>query len=286
MECRACGSPAVFDDPSLCEEHFLSFVVDAVRRAIDEYSLIRPGERVCVAASGGKDSVALLDVLSRLGYGVEALAIDEGIAGYRDESLGGLRSFCESRGVPLRVVSFADEVGKPLDGMVEGRHPCSVCGVFRRYLLNRYARGYDVIATGHNLDDEAQAVLMNLLKGNAALLDRTSVRSPPAEGFVPRVKPLVFLPERALRAYTLLRGIDVVYDECPYAPQSLRVGVRDILNRYESAHPGMKRSLVEAGLRGASHSNGDYSSCPRCGEPSSGGVCRACALRESIVGGP
>ncbi|MFP4523708.1 MAG: TIGR00269 family protein [Candidatus Woesearchaeota archaeon] len=285
MECRECGGPAVFDSPALCEEHFLSYVVDTVKATIVERGLIRPGERVCVAASGGKDSVALLDVLSRLGYEVEALAVDEGIEGYRDASLDGLRSFCGSRGIPLRVVSFAEEVGKPLDSMVGGRHPCSVCGVFRRYLLNRYARGYDVLATGHNLDDEAQAVLMNLLKGNAGLLDRTSLRSPPAEGFVPRVKPLAFLPERALRAYTLLRGVDVVYDECPYAPQSLRVGVRDVLNRHESENPGMKRSLVEAGLRGASHTNGDYISCPRCGEPSSGGVCRACALRESIVGG-
>lgn len=283
MQCSRCDAKAVFANPSLCEEHLVSYVHETVAKTIDEHALCSKEETLCVAASGGKDSVALLLVLKELGYAVEALCVDEGIAGYREHSLRDLRDVCAKHAIPLKVVSFEELTGKPLDAMVEGRYPCSVCGVFRRYLLNTYAHGYDVIATGHNVDDEAQSCLMNLIKGHKELLHRSHVRTPVAEGFVPRIKPFIFLPERMILAYTIVRGLSLQYEECPYAQQSLRAQVRDSLNAYEQEHPGMKRSLVDAALAVAVDTPEEvFTPCARCGEPSVDSVCRSCQLRDEV----
>lgn len=222
MQCTRCDRKAVFSDPALCQEHFVADVEAIVAKTIEEYALCTKDDRICVAASGGKDSAAVLVILKKLGYAIEALAVDEGIAGYRDKSLEDLRKLCTEYDIPLKVVSFEEEVGKPLDVLAQGQHPCSVCGVFRRYLLNKYAQGYDLIATGHNLDDEAQSVLMNIIKANQAMFYRSHVRTPKADGFVPRIKPLFFLSEKRIMAYTLLLGLQVRYGECPHVPLALR----------------------------------------------------------------
>ena len=284
MNCSLCDEKAVFKDPALCKNHFINYVDDKVKETVEEYSLCSKDDKVLVAVSGGKDSAVLLVTLKKLGYNVEGLAVDEGIKGYRDSSLDDLRKLCADYNVPLHIVSFKDEVGKDLDELVEGRYPCSVCGVFRRYLLNKHAKGYDVIATGHNLDDEAQAVLMNLIKANKQLLLRTHVRSPPAKGFVPRIKPLMFLLEKEILAYAVLLGLQIDFGECPYVTQSLRAQVRDVLNEYELSDRGMKLSLVKAGLSFAITTNSSvFSPCPTCSEPSvGGGVCRACTLKEEL----
>lgn len=285
MQCSRCGQKAVFDSPALCAGHFLEHVEQTVQSTIKQYSLCSKADRVCVAASGGKDSAALLFILKRSGYRVEVLAVDEGIAGYRDRTLEDLRKLCGDLQVPLRVVSFRDEVGGSLDVLAKGRHPCSVCGVFRRYLLNKYAEGFDVIATGHNLDDEAQSVLMNVIKANHTMFFRSHVRTPPAEGFIPRVKPLMFLTERQVLAYTVLRGLRIRYGECPHVPLALRARVRDVLNEYEGSDPGMKRRLVEAALHVAVQRPASLVRCGVCGQPSAHQVCRACVLKGELAGG-
>lgn len=284
MKCSRCDEKAVYIRPALCKDHLCSLVEGKVAETIDRFDLLQKNQSICVAASGGKDSVTLLAVLKKLGFPIEALAIDEGIKGYRDASLVFLKAFCAQRDIPLNIVPFTDLTGKPLDDMVDGQHPCSICGVFRRYLLNLHAKEYDVIATGHNLDDEAQAVLMNLIKTNKDLLFRSFVKTPHKSGFVQRVKPLMFVPERMITAYSFLQGFGLEYDECPYAQQSLRAKVRDVLNRYEDKWPGMKLRLVEAGLRIAGSGDGpSLRVCDRCGEPSVDDVCRACMLKEELV---
>lgn len=285
MRCSRCEEKAVFSGPALCAVHLVEHVEQVVRETIDRFGLCSHDDHICVAASGGKDSLTVLSILHDLGYRVEALAVDEGIAGYRERTLADLRSFCQTQGIPLRVVSFVAEVGKPLDELAQGRHPCSVCGVFRRYLLNAHARGYDVVATGHNLDDEAQSVLMNIIKANHGMLLRSHVRTPPAPGFTPRIKPLFFLPERMILAYTLVKGLQVGYVECPHVPLALRAKVRDELNRYASVDQGIKRELVEAALHvAAARPPVLLQVCAVCGEPAAGSVCRACVLRQELVG--
>ncbi len=290
MPC-ACGKPIVHDD--LCREHFIGRFEDTVRKTIEEYRLIRPKDRVLVAASGGKDSQTVLYLLRRFGYRVEALAIDEGIHGYRDRTLIDLERFCKKESILLKVVSFKGELGHELDAIVSHMKviPCTPCGIFRRYLLNKHAKGYDRIATGHNLDDEVQAMAMNLFKNSGALLARQGplVGTGSHGGFTQRIKPLIRCTEKEVRIYAFLKGFEVGFAECKYAPISYRNAVRDWLNAYEQRHPGTKRRMLDNLLamlpslkRGEEGGTGALRACSDCGEPSKGELCAACTMRERI----
>ena len=268
------------------------------RRAVYEGGMARPGERVGVALSGGKDSVSLLYLMTELGrrmnFQVVALSVDEGIRGYREESLRCAREACSSLGVEHRVVSFREEFGVTLDEMVglaerrkTGLDPCTYCGVMRRYLLNRVAREEGVcrVATGHNLDDEVQAILLNYLRGDLSRLLRLGPSYSPREGFVPRVKPLREIPEREVAAYALVRELKVHLGQCPYA-RGLHAEVRDFLNRLESRHPNCKFGLLRTFERLKERLGGreevGLQPCESCGEPTPQRVCRTCELLEGL----
>lgn len=284
MHCVACAERPVFEH--LCKEHFLRQFEARVTETIKEYALFTKRDRIVVAASGGKDSTSLLFLLKKLDYLVEALAIDEGIAGYRDKSLDELRAFCKEHAIPLRVVSFKEAFGRELDEiMQEAWHPCTVCGTFRRFLMNKYAKGYDVIATGHNADDEAQTVLMNLTRANTDLFPRGGpVTRSAGKGFVKRVKPFYFCSEKEILTYALLLGFANTWNECPYASQAYRATVREALNTYEAAHPGAKRRILHHYLAVKPSVTPSHTlPCTRCGEPSQGGLCKACRLLEELA---
>lgn len=276
MKCIQCKTKkkntilAVFSNPSLCKEHFTIYFENKVKKAIKDFKLLSKKDKIVVAASGGKDSTVLLYLLKKLGYNPEALAIDEGIHGYRSKTLKNLKSFCKQNNITLNIVSYKKEFGEELDTMLYGLKiiSCSLCGTLRRYLLNKYSRKYDKIATGHNLDDESQSIVMNFLKNNLELNSRlgpktgidtientetcsniklqTSTKLQAKEkGFVQRVKPLYFCTEKEVMAYTLLKGIKVDFAECPHVSESFRAHVRDMLNDYELSHPGTKKSIIE-----------------------------------------
>lgn len=299
MECEICGGTAVFLQPPLCKEHFIVRFEERVRSTIADNGLLPSPEasahaspRICVAVSGGKDSLTTLFVLRRIGYAVEALAIDEGIAGYREHTLEDLRAFCGAHNIPLRIVAFADEVGAPLDAMLAdgSRHPCMVCGTYRRALLNKHAQGYDLVATGHNADDEAQSVLMNLLKANSFFARGGPKVGFPGEtvprGFVQRIKPLYGCTEKEVVTYALLNGIRFGFAECPYASRSFRGRIRDALNVYEAQHPGAKRRVLERYLAAREHLHKVTPCivpCASCGAPSPRGACGACVLTEELA---
>ncbi len=258
---------------------------DKVKRAIDEFNLLDKSDKVCVAVSGGKDSVVLLYVLKKLGFNVSGLAIDEGIHGYRQRTLVFLKKFCKDLNVPLIIKEFKIETGKDLDDMVEPNSPaCSACGTFRRFLLNKYSSGFDKIATGHNLDDESQAVLMNLFKAQTELFDRQGPITREAEGFTRKVKPLYYLKEKEILAYAFLRGFEVPFGECPYARLSFRSKVRDFINKEEVLSPGSKERVIARFLELKKKSDDPIvtDTCPKCNFPSEGGVCRACRLIEEF----
>jgi uncharacterized protein (TIGR00269 family) len=268
------------------------------RRAVYQEGMARPGERVGVAVSGGKDSVSLLHLMAELGrnmnFQVVALSVDEGIGGYREESLRCAEEACSSLGVEHRVVRFGEEFGATLDEMVRmagerktGLDPCTYCGVMRRYLLNRVAREAGVcrVATGHNLDDEVQAILLNYLRGDLSRLLRLGPSYSPREGFVPRVKPLREIPEREVAAYALVRDLRVHLGQCPYA-RGMHAEVRDFLNRLESGHPNCKFGLLRTferlkeGLGGREEVR--LRPCESCGEPTPGRICRTCELLAGL----
>ncbi|HDR72294.1 MAG TPA: TIGR00269 family protein [Methanoculleus sp.] len=295
MKCRKCSREAVifqqYSGLHLCERHFTINFEARAKRAIRKHQWIQPGDRIAVAMSGGKDSSALLYFLTsqfgaRRDVEFFAICIDEGIAGYRDPAVA--ERIAASRGVPFYTVSFADAYGLTVDEIVERRGDavsCSYCGVLRRHLLNRIARelGATKIALGFNLDDDAQSVLMNVLRGD---LDRLVRPTAPVEGLVPRIRPFRVLPEREVALYAHLHLSGFEEEGCPYSHNALRADVRTMLNDYNYRHPATKFALVRLGEELANLGGSIASSlhaCEECGEPCTD-VCRACQILREFEG--
>jgi tRNA(Ile)-lysidine synthase TilS/MesJ len=225
----------------LCADHFTEEFEQIVKETLLKGKMVEDGDRIAVAVSGGKDSTALLYVLDRIladrlaDRRVElfAITVDEGIKGYRDDTMKLARKVARDLDVRQEIVSFRDEYGFDLDRAVQdGAMPCTVCGVFRKNALNRAAKrlGATKVATGHNLDDEAQSVMMNYLKGDMERLARFRPRRR-QPGLVPRIKPLREVPEKEVALYGMVRGFYEESIECPYARLSFRSDVRDMMNR-------------------------------------------------------
>ncbi|MGM5480983.1 MAG: TIGR00269 family protein [Nanobdellota archaeon] len=290
MKCEKCEKKAVSSSPALCKNHFEEFVLETVKQTIDQWNLIENNETIVVAVSGGKDSLTTLDVLSRLGYRVKGLFINEGIASYREHSIEDLKKFCNDNDISYTEVSFEKEFGFTLDEAVAtGKfHPCTACGTLRRYLLNKHAANYDILATGHNLDDESQTIMINLFRANIDLFPRLGPKTEPSTWFVKKIKPLYLLTEKQVLTYTLLRGIRTQFSECPYATVSYRAALRDKLNRYESDHQGTKRTIIESyvKLKGrlpeGEHKDEQITPCERCGQASNEKVCKTCRIAADV----
>lgn len=297
MQCTRCGHKAVYHQRSsgqkLCEEDFLRYFDKKASRVLLREKVIGRGEKVGVALSGGKDSVTVLNLMAKisekLDLEVHAIAVDEGIVGYRPPSLVRAELACDILDIPFHVVSFKDFFDTTLDEMMAKGDlgACTYCGVLRRKLLNEKARhlGLDVLATGHNLDDEVQAVMMNYIRGDVARLVRLG-KTDGGGNLVKRIKPLREFPEKEVALYALLQGFDVAFDECPYTGNSFRYGVRDFINNLEKENPGIKFSILKGYGKIlpliAGYDGGAISSCEKCGEPSSGSLCKACELTESL----
>lgn len=295
--CSFCRRRAAISQKStglhLCQEHFVQDFESRVASTLEKNGMIRDCERIAVAVSGGKDSSALLLSLHKIltGRDVElvAVTVDEGIAGYRDDTISAARSVASGLGIEHVIVSFREEFGYDLDEMVRGKSvaPCTYCGVFRKNALNRMAKllHADKVATGHNLDDEAQTVMMNYLKGDYERLMRFRPKSARA-GLVFRIKPLRQMPEKEIALYCMVKGAFFPSRECPYADLSLRADVRDMMNRLESLFPGVKQSTV-SGFEGiVSQAGGatkvELAACRECGEPCVGQICKACELLAGL----
>jgi len=293
MRCD-CGEKAVYhrrySGQRFCKGCFTGYFERKVAETIREHKMIRKGERIGVALSGGKDSTVLLHVLSALaltkGFELIAIAVDEGIRGYREEGLKAAAETCRGLGVQLEVKSFEELYGTALDRLVEKGElkPCSYCGVLRRSALNKIALDMklDKLALGHNLDDEAQTVLMNIITGNVKKLHRMAGGA--VKTVARRIKPLRNLPEKEIMLYALLRDLRFSSLQCPYADQNMRTRVREFLNRLEDENPGVKFSVIkgwEKIVMGVKVKGG-VKTCHSCGEPSAGDRCRACQLMEEI----
>lgn len=286
MECGSCSRRAAFSDPAYCREHFLAYVEEKIRDTIKSHTLLDKKDKVAVAVSGGKDSLTLLYLLKKFGYAVEAFLIDEGITPYRDQTIRDARTFCVQHDIPLHIHTFKEAGAKRVDeATIEGSR-CTYCGTLRRNLLNKAAKGFDKLATGHNADDEAQAVVMNLAKAQTALLHKTGPLMAKQEGFVQKIKPLFFCTEKEITAYAFLRGFKQAFIECPFAPLSYRAAIRDILNDQPGAREAKLRLLEQATdlARSLAVPKVSAGACPRCGSPTqSSGVCKACDLAEVTI---
>jgi len=294
VKCRVCHAPAVIDvrrhNAGFCRPCFLKHCHDQIRRTIEDFDMIGPGERVLVAVSGGKDSLALWDVLLDLGYQADGLYLGLGIGEYSSSSGRYARAFADERAANLVVLDIPTEYGFDIPGGAQAarRVPCSACGLSKRHLFNQAAidGGYDVVATGHNLDDEAAVLFGNVLRWNADYLGRQLPVLPGGGGFARKVKPLVRLSERETAAYCVLRGIDYIVEECPMAVGNKHLNYKDVLNQIEVQSPGSKAAFYFTFLERVSplftaQSDVDREGlhpCPGCGSPTAGEACAFCKL--------
>ena len=310
MKCRRCREPAVIEirrhNAGFCAACFLRHVEGQVARAVEQFAMFTPEDRVLVAVSGGKDSLGLWDLLDRMGYHADGVYLGLGIGDYSDESGRLAHAFADSRGLALRHLDIRAEHGFdiPTGSVAARRAPCSACGLSKRYLLNRAALegGYDCLATGHNLDDEAAVLFGNVMHWNVEYILRQGPVLPAEPGFVRKAKPLVRVAEREMAAYCVVRGIDYIVEECPMVAGNTGLRYKDALNALEQESPGTKASFYLGFLEkaadtfraGASARRRDPSDvelvpCAECGSPTTAvadgrAVCGFCRLRAKAAG--
>lgn len=305
-EANCCNDKPVmelYSGERLCKSHFIDYFENKVFKTIRQFQLLDKEENLGVALSGGKDSLTILHILNKLSQQnlrirVNAIAIDEGIHGYRDKTLEKAKGFCNKNNIRLHIFSYKKEFGLTLDEMLRilDVKPCTICGIFRRYLLNKKSKELELtkLATGHNLDDECQSILMNQLKNNI----EASTRLGPKVGlihddkFVQRIKPLYLCTEKEVTTYAFVNGLLDEFNECPNVPQSFRAQVRDTLNNLENKFPGTKYSIVNSFLQTLPLLKKQFiydavKICMKCSEPSANNVCNACVylgkLRNGVI---
>jgi uncharacterized protein (TIGR00269 family) len=276
---------------AFCGPHFLEWFDNQVRRAIERERMFNRADRVLVAVSGGKDSLVLWDVLLRAGYDATGLHLNLGIHEYSRESEDRAASFAATHGAELIVVDIPAEYGVGVEGLADatGRVSCSACGLSKRYLFNKVAldRGFHVVATAHNLDDEAAVLFGNLISGNVeALVRQAPVLQSTHPALVKKVKPLYRIAERETAAYAVLRGIDYILEECPNSVGARSLQLKEALNLLERDVPGSKQNLywnflerLRPVLR-VQQGQVQLRSCVHCGQPTTAEVCAFCRMTE------
>ncbi len=321
MDCDKCDREAVmhaaYSGGHLCEHHLRRSVEKRVRRRIREDALLsqestpQNPETWVIGLSGGKDSVVLTHILDET-FGRDprvemiALTIHEGIEGYRDASLDACIELAADLDMRHEVVSYEEEFDVRMDDVAEDdpldMAPCAYCGVFRRDLLERYADefGADKLLTGHNLDDEAQTALMNVLEGNVAQIAKHFDASLGSfddrheqDDFIPRAKPLRDIPEKEVALYAHLAELPAHITECPHASEAYRGEIQELLWKLEENHPGTRHSIMSGyeelaeltaeRYRSDDESESDLNECERCGSKTGSKICRKCRLIESIA---
>jgi tRNA-5-methyluridine54 2-sulfurtransferase len=296
MKCRKCGGSASLElrrhNAAFCGPHFIEFFRKQVAEAIHRHHMFTRDEDILVAVSGGKDSLALWDALIVDGYRTAGLYLDLGIFEYSQESKAKCEAFAAARGQTLHIERVADAIGAPIPEVQRAtrRPTCSACGLSKRYLLNRaaLAHGLGVVATGHNLDDEAATLLNSVLHWQMDALPRQSpALSSTHAKLVRRVKPLYRLSELETAAYAFLRGIDYIVDECPFSKGATSLAHKEVLNRLEESSPGAKHNFLFGFLDKARPAferaeQTPLRECSLCGQVTTGDICAFCKLRDQV----
>jgi len=301
IRCMKCKKPAItfirYSGAHLCEEHFNGFVLKRLKKEIRAQEVFKDGGLIAVALSGGKDSLVTLKTLLSItsdhrGVEIEAILIDEGIADYRPSSIKIAKDVCKQLGVKLHIVGFSEINGMQLDAIVDkisDISPCALCGVFRRAALNKVAKdiGAKRIATGHNLDDLAQSIFMNVLNSDMDKLFRLGPHQRVIPGLIPRVYPLRTIPEKEVLLYAMLNKIPVHSQECPYSLQATRGRYRDVISQLEMDNPGTKHSLLNfhknlVKLRPRKKEVNIQIECSQCSEPAATELCKRCEYQGRI----
>jgi len=301
--CTYCEDQATYtreyEGVSFCSKCFRHTIEERVRRTVITHEMLEYDDHIAVAVSGGKDSLTLLNLLVKLEERfpkstLTAISVDEGIEGYRDEALDLAKKACEHLGVKHVVVSYHDLFGVTTDEiakMKRNQTPCAYCGVLRRKSINKAASmvGATKIATAHNLDDEVQTVLLNMLHGDPLRIVRSSpVLRDPRGRFLTRIKPLCEVPEKEIVLYAYLTGLEFQSVACPHGSEALRNDIRGFLNQMEQKHVGTKFTLNRTAERlrellAAAAPISHLNECEKCGDPTPHRLCEACTMLQTIT---
>ena len=300
-KCSKCNKPSItfirYNGTHLCKEHFIEYFEKRVKKEIKKQGKTESGSRIGVALSGGKDSTVTLFMLKKIfskrkDVDLFAISVDEGIKGYRDKSLKIARENCKELEVEHHIISFKETIGYTLDEIVSKSKDlgeCTYCGVFRRFCLNKKARELELnkIATGHNLDDFSQSILMNFVNGDLEKLARLGPHIKVQPGLIPRILPLRVIPEKEVTLYAIINNIKFYDGICPYSIHALRGKFRDILDELEYINPGTRHSIVKSydGIKDIliqKFPPAKLNKCKICGEPTSQEICKACELLRSL----
>ncbi len=288
--CSICTKRATYLDREtgthLCSTHLKESVEARVLSKILAAGVLP--ETIGIAFSGGKDSTALLAAVvalhDRIPTRVIALTVDEGIRGYREDTIRHAEEVCRKLGVEHRIISFSEIYGRNLDELMTEptRKACTVCGILRRRALEMLAERMNIrlIATGHNQDDHAQTTLMNAFSAD---IKKVFTGTGKENRFARRIKPLASVSEREASLYAILAGLFKDLPECPYAGDALRGEIRRLLIRFEQSYPGSMKNAadIEEQIRERLKSKVTpvpLVPCRICGWPGSGEVCQVCTL--------
>lgn len=289
------------DGRLLCQSCFFAIFEEEVHHTIVSEQLFARGEVVACGASGGKDSTVLMHVLDLLNrrhdYGIQLVlvSVDEGITGYRDDSLATVKRNAACYQLPLHIVTYKDLFGWTMDEVVPVvglKNNCTFCGVFRRQALDRGAAiaKADKVVTGHNADDLAETILMNLLRADAPRLSRCTAAVTGGEGLLPRAKPFKHAYQKEIVLYAHFKKLEYFTTECTYASEAFRGNARALIKDLETIRPRSIADIIQSGERlhvrakDATPTNGP-GTCTRCGYVASQRLCRACVLLESLERG-
>ena len=287
MKCKFCDKDSYIKLKSpkmyLCKEHFVEYFENKVKKSIEKYKMLNKDEKILVAVSGGKDGHAVAWVLKKLGYNIELFHINLGIKGFSDESLKAVNELAEKLEVPLHVVNLKDITGKTMED-IRGKK-CSICGITKRYLMNRfgYENGFDVIVTGHNLDDEVSFILNNILNWNIRYLAKHEPVLPAHDKFLKKVKIFFEIEEELILKYAEAENIPYTTVECKYAEKAITLRHRAYLNELEKERPGIKYQFLSGYMKNrhlfkVEEEDFQFRECEICGMTSAGRICSFCRV--------
>ncbi len=296
MKCTRCRKQTAeielpWHNAAFCKECFQVFFRGQLQKAIRSFKMFTKKDRVLVAVSGGKDSMSLWHALLQNGYNVTALFIHLGIPEFSDTALEKVKGFASKEGASLKVVYLRNEgLAIPDVIRVTRRPACAICGRLKRYYFNRVAieDGFDVIATGHNLDDEASRLFANLLHWKMEYLQDQSPVLPEENGLKKKVKPFFRLTEFEIAAYAFINKIDFFHRSCPLSKGATFSFYKRVLNRIEYNSPGTKMDFYQGFLKtlkpvvSKDHADAPENHCRICGYPAYGDLCSVCALKQKM----
>ena len=294
MKCHKCENEASYSrkysGENLCSDCFSISIMRKTAKTISKYRMIKNGDLVCVAVSGGKDSLALLHILHKMSkthnFEIKVATIDEGIPGYRNESLEIVRNFCSTLNVEYKIYSYKELFDLTIDEALQKRESektssCSICGTFRRRAIDYAAKdlGADVIATAHNLDDVLQTFLINVLSGD---IKKIGWMNPNSDKLFKKIKPFCEIYEAEIVFYAFSNNIPFQTEPCPHMNEGIRTEIREFFNSLENQHSGIKNNLynsilkISQTLRDSSYK--EMNLCKNCGSECTGKICSVCKM--------